>query len=58
MKYKLNINHLEKPGEIEKLRRDGFTREQISKTMYKETEGMSKDQRTELMTRLHERNQR
>jgi hypothetical protein len=54
-KYKININHLEQRRGIERLQRDGFSREQISKSMYKATEGMPQAQRTELMSKLFDR---
>lgn len=55
-KYKIHINDLERPGGIAKLEKDGFSREQISKTMYDKTEGMKTQDRTKLMEKLHERN--
>jgi hypothetical protein len=54
-KYKLTINEIEKASNIHKLERDGFTREQISKTMYKETDGASQQYRQEIMSRLYDR---
>lgn len=54
-KYKISINQLETKGEIEKLKRDGFTREDISKALYKETKGLDQDSRSNIMKRLHER---
>lgn len=54
-KYKININHLDTHAGIHRLERDGFTREQIMKTMYKETDGASKKERTELVSRLFDR---
>lgn len=49
------MNHLEAQRGIEKLQRDGFTREQISKSMYKATEGMKQADRSELMSKLYDR---
>lgn len=57
-KYKLTINEIERSGNIAKLERDGFTREQISKTMYKETAGASQQERTKIMSELFERERR
>jgi hypothetical protein len=57
-KYRLTLNDLERKGGIERLQRDGFTREQISKTLYKETDGASQDFRTKVMTDLHIREQK
>lgn len=54
-KYKLNETILDKPGEIRKLERDGFTREQIHKEMYKVTDGMSTNERRRLMAKLYQR---
>lgn len=55
-KYKISINDLEKSGSIAKFERDGFTREQISKQMYKQTDGMTTQQRNELVSKFYERN--
>ena len=54
-KYKLTANELERAGNIRKLESDGFTREQIHKEMYKVTDGMSTQQRTELMKKMYQR---
>lgn len=54
-KYKLNINHIDSKSGIHKLERDGFTREQIIATMYKETKGASKEERTKLVQNLYDR---
>lgn len=54
-KYKLTINDIEKSGGIEKLERDGFTKEKIMKAMYKETYGASKEERTEIVSKLYDR---
>ena len=53
--YKININHLEQKHGIARLERDGFSREQIMKTMYKETQGMKKTDRTKLVKELFNR---
>ena len=53
--YKLTLNDIDKKGNIEKLKRDGFTNEQIHKTMYRETEGASTREREKIMNKLHER---
>lgn len=44
-----------KQGGAKRLERDGFSKETIMKTMYKETDGMSKDQRSELVSKLYDR---
>lgn len=54
-RYKLTINQLEQEGNICKLESDGFDRERVHKIMYRETEGMSTTQRTELMKNLYKR---
>lgn len=54
-KYKLSLNHLETQHGIHRLEHDGFTREQIMKTMYKETQGMSRDERANLVKGLFNR---
>ncbi len=60
-KYKIQPHHIEERGGIERLRHDGFTREDISKAMYKHTEGIhdkpniAKERRTAIMDKLHER---
>lgn len=57
-KYKININHLETKHGIARLERDGFSREQISKSMYKATEGMKTQDRNRLMTNLFDRSEK
>lgn len=52
-KYQIKPHHLEDKGGCERLRHDGFTREQISKAMYKLTDGASQEYRTKLMDNLH-----
>lgn len=54
-KYKINITHLEERGGIDRLKRDGFTREQISKSMYKLTEGACQDVRTAIMSKVYDK---
>lgn len=54
-KYKMNINHIDSKHGIHKLERDGFTREQIIATMYKETKGAKQSERTELIQNLYDR---
>lgn len=54
-KYKLTIAHIDKASNIHKLERDGFTREQITKVMYKETEGASRQERTQIISKLYDR---
>lgn len=54
-KYRLTINDIERQGGIAKLERDGFSREKIFKTMYKETEGASKLEREKIVSTLYDR---
>lgn len=57
-KYKININHLDSRHGIAKLERDGFSRETIMKTMYKETDGMAQQDRTKFVERLFDRREK
>jgi hypothetical protein len=54
-KYKLTINEIEKSGNIKKLERDGFSRETIMKTMYRETSGASQSDREKIIGKLYDR---
>ncbi len=54
-KYKLTIADIDRASNIHKLERDGFTKEQIHKTMYKETEGLSQQERTKIISKLYDR---
>ncbi len=54
-KYKLTMAHIDKASNIHKLERDGFTKEQIHKVMYKETEGASQQERTKIISKLYDR---
>lgn len=55
-KYKIKLGDLEKRGEINKLERDGFSREKIIKEMYKLTDGASQQYRTKIINELYDRN--
>ncbi len=57
-KYEIKPCHIEEKHGIAKLERDGFTKEQISKSMYKLTEGACQDTRTEIMSRLYDRSEK
>lgn len=57
-KYKISIHDIERQGGIAKLERDGFSREQIMKTMYKKTDGASTEQRQEIVSRLYDRREK
>ncbi len=54
-KYKISLNDLERHGGIEKLKRDGFTREDISKSLYRETNGADQRTRENIMSKLHDK---
>lgn len=54
-KYTLKMRDIDTRSNIHKLERDGFTKEQIFKTMYKETVGASKQERTEIISKLFDR---
>lgn len=54
-KYKVTINQLETKGEINKLERDGFTRETIIKEMYRLTDGATTQERNKIVSQLYER---
>lgn len=55
MKYKLTTNDILKQGGIKKLERDGFKKETIMKEMYKITDGMNTQQRTDVVNKLFDR---
>ena len=52
-KYQIKPHHLEDKGGCERLKRDGFTREQISKALYKITDGAKQQERTKIMDNLY-----
>ena len=54
-KYKLTINEIEKQSNCHKLERDGFSKEQIHKVMYRETAGASQREREQIINRLYDR---
>lgn len=54
-KYKLTLNEIERAGNITKLERDGFTREAIHKTLYRETAGSTQQHREQIISRLYDR---
>jgi hypothetical protein len=54
-KYKLTENHLDTKHGIAKLQRDGFTREQISKSMYSIAGKISADEARKLTKKLYDR---
>lgn len=54
-KYKPTLKDYETPGGIDKLERDGFSREQIIDRMYKLTDGASDQYRNKLCNNLYDR---
>ena len=54
-KYKITENHLSERHGIARLERDGFTREQISKSMYAHTPGCKQQERNDIMRKLFDR---
>lgn len=54
-KYKLTMAHIDKASNIHKLERDGFTKEQVMKTMYKETAGAPQREREQIISKLYDR---
>jgi hypothetical protein len=54
-KYPLKMSHILEQSGIHKLERDGFTREQIHKVMYKESEGASRRERENIISKLYDR---
>ncbi len=54
-KYKLTIADIDKASNIHKLEKDGFSKEQIHKVMYKETAGASQQERTKIISKLYDR---
>lgn len=57
-KYKITPRMLEEKGAIQQLRHDGFTKEQVSKQMYKLTAGATTQQRNAIMSKLHDRSEK
>jgi hypothetical protein len=54
-KSKIKISDFESQGGVTKLERDGHTREEITKTMYKMTDGMSDKDRQTAMSKFYDR---
>jgi hypothetical protein len=54
-KYQISLSDLQRQGGIVKLQRDGFNKEQIFKSMYKQTAGATTEQRQELVSKLFDR---
>ena len=54
-KPKVSFYDLTQPAGIVKLRGDGVSREEISKSMYAHTDGASLRERKEIMRKLHDK---
>lgn len=54
-KNKIKVSDYESKNGIEKLERDGHSRESIMKTMYRKTDGMNVVQRRKLMQEFFNR---
>ena len=54
-KYKLTEQHLDTRHGIAKLTRDGFTRADISRALYSNSTGASRDERADIMRKLYDR---
>ncbi len=54
-KYTLKMSHILEQSGVHKLERDGFTKGEIHKVMYKETKGASQRERENIISRLYDR---
>ena len=54
-KYRLTLDHIQSPSGIHKLEHDGFSKETIMKTMYKEMPGASKEVIEGTVRKLYDR---
>ena len=54
-KYKLTMAHIDTVSNVHKLERDGFTKEQIHKVMYRETAGATQREREQIISKLYDR---
>lgn len=57
-KYNISIRDLETKHSINKLERDGFSRENIIDSLYKLTEGASQELRTKMVEKVFDRSQK
>ena len=55
MTYKIKIQDIERRGGVKKLEREGHSNESIHKALYKLTEGMPQQQRTDVVNKLFDR---
>lgn len=54
-KYKLTLAHIDKASNVHKLERDGFTKTEIHKVMYRETAGATQREREQIISKLYDR---
>lgn len=54
-KYELKFSHLLNQSGVHKLERDGFTKEQIHKVLFKETGDSTAREREDIMSKLYDR---
>ncbi len=54
-KYNLTLDQIQKQSNIHKLERDGFSKETIMKTMYREMNGASKEVIEGTVRKLYDR---
>jgi len=57
-KYTLKINELMKESNIHKLERDGFTRHDIHRVLYREAGDATNTERTKIMQDLYNRKEK
>lgn len=57
-KYSISIRDLETKHNVSKLERDGFTRRDIIKEMYKKTDGLSDQLRNKMVNQLFDRSEK
>lgn len=55
MKYKITAKDILRQGGIKRLERDGFKKDVVLREMYRVTDGMSQQQRTEVVNKLFDR---
>ena len=54
-KYTLKMSHLLEQSNCHKLERDGFSKEQIHKVLYRESDGATQRQREDIISNLYDR---
>ncbi len=56
-KYELKLSHLDDKAAVHKLERDGFTRHDIHRVLYKEAGDASNYEREKIMQKVYDRQQ-